>query len=149
MKQIRVLLVYSLVILLASCGKDKFQTKPVIEIKDYSSDEVGPGGKLVVRFNYFDKEGDLGKGQFTYIRIRTNGTPVPNPAVNDKVDTVTVNIPEFPAKNQGELTLNLDYEFMNEDPNRNDTMYFKVTVRDLDNNTSDTISTKRLTARQL
>ena len=138
------------IMVLASCDKDKFQTKPSIEIKSLSTKEVpAQNGTMHVRLNYTDKEGDLGKGILTYIRIRTNGTPIPNPNNNDKIDTVRTPIPDFPSKNNGELDILFDYNFMDEDPFRNDTMYFKITVQDRGGNNSDTISTPAVVARQI
>ncbi|HEY0732503.1 MAG TPA: hypothetical protein VGD33_08795, partial [Chitinophagaceae bacterium] len=67
----------------------------------------------------------------------------------DKIDTIRTPIPEFPAKNKGEIDILFDYNFMDEDPNRNDTMFFKITVMDLGGNSSDTISTPLVVARQL
>ena len=138
------------IMVLASCDKDKFQTKPSIEIKSISTKEVpAQNGTMNIRLNYTDKEGDLGKGILTYIRIRTNGTPIPNPNNNDKIDTVRTPIPDFPSKNNGELDILFDYNFMDEDPFRNDTMYFKITVQDRGGNNSDTISTPAVVARQI
>ena len=138
------------IMVLASCDKDKFQTKPSIEIKSLSTKEVpAQNGTMNIRLNYTDKEGDLGKGILTYIRIRTNGTPIPNPNNNDKIDTVRTPIPDFPSKNNGELDILFDYNFMDEDPFRNDTMYFKITVQDRGGNNSDTISTPSVVARQI
>ena len=138
------------IMVLASCDKDKFQTKPSIEIKSLSTKEVpAQNGTMNIRLNYTDKEGDLGKGILTYIRIRTNGTPIPNPNNNDKIDTVRTPIPDFPSKNNGELDILFNYNFMDEDPFRNDTMYFKITVQDRGGNNSDTISTPSVVARQI
>ena len=142
------LVIVATVVLLA-CNKDKFQTKPTIELKSISSDEVPPGGITTIRLKYTDKEGDLGDGTLTYIRIRTNGTPIPDPNNNDKVDTVRTPIPEFPPEDRGEIDLKLDYNFLNEDPGRNDTMFFKLSVLDQAGNSSDTLTTSLIVARQI
>ena len=48
---------------IVACGKDKFETKPKLEIKDYSSKNIfpRPAGlpeeELRIRLNFFDKEG--------------------------------------------------------------------------------------------
>ena len=132
-----------------SCSKDKFQTKPSIEIKSLNTHEVlSPDGHLEIRMEYTDKEGDLSDGILTYIRIRTNTRAIPNPGINDKVDTVFSAIPEFPTTTKGDIFLNISYNFMDEDPDRNDTMFFKITVKDIKNNTSDTISTATVVAKQ-
>ncbi|MET0392333.1 MAG: hypothetical protein ABW019_04295 [Chitinophagaceae bacterium] len=148
MRSIPVFAILSLTMLLAACGKDKFETKPLLEIKDYSAEAVSQGESVRIRVNYYDKEGDLGEGDFTYIRVRTNKTPIPNPGTYDKTDTIRSKVPVFPSKNTGELTFNVAYEFMDEDPNRNDTMYFKIAVVDIKGNASDTITTGLFVARQ-
>ncbi len=134
--------------LLAACGKDKFETKPLLEIKDYNSKTITPGETLRIRLNYFDKEGDLSKGTFTYMRIRTNRIPISNPGANDKADTVISILPEFPSKNTAEINIAIDYDFLNEDPVTNDTMYFKFAVVDIKGNKSDTVSSQSIVARQ-
>lgn len=143
-----ILFVFLFLFTALSCNKDKFQTKPTIEIKSLNTDEVGPGETLEINMEYTDKEGDLSNGILTYIRIRTNSTAIPNPAANDQVDTIFSPIPEFPVKTQGDISLNIPYSFMNEDPGRNDTMFFKITVKDIGNNTSDTVTTRSVVAKQ-
>ena len=146
MRLIPIVFTVSFVILLVACGKDKFQTTPKIEVKSLSSKEIRQGEILTIRLNYFDKEGDLSKGLLTYIRVRTNKTPIPNPGANDKADTIPIQLPEVPVKNTGEISLTFDYNFLDEDPGRNDTMFFKFTVQDTEGNKSDTISTQPITA---
>jgi hypothetical protein len=144
------LFLFAVTVLLIACDKDKFQTKPKIEIKSLSTKEIpAPNGVMTLRLEFTDKEGDLGNGGLTYIRIRTNSTPIPNPGNNDKIDTIRTFIPNFPAKNKGELDITFDYNFLDEDPGRNDSMYFKISVQDLAGNNSDTISTPIIVARQL
>ena len=150
MKTRLIFLSFFTAVLMLACGKDKFETKPTIEIKSLSTKEVpAPNGTMNLRLEFTDKEGDLGTGTLTYIRIRTNGTPIPNPGNNDKIDTIRTFIPNFPAKTKGEMDIQFDYNFMDEDPGRNDTMYFKITVQDVAGNNSDTISTPLVVARQL
>jgi hypothetical protein len=148
MKMILAFAFVLLVVYLLACSKDKFETKPRIEIAGYNSKEIGRNDFLRLRVNFFDKEGDLGEGQITYIRVRTNSTPIPNPNDNDKADIDSSRIPEFPPKSTGELNLALEYDYLTEDPGRNDTMYFKIMVIDKAGNASDTITTDLITARE-
>lgn len=132
-----------------SCNKDKFQTKPTIEVKSLNTREVvSPNGELEIRLEYTDKEGDLGDGILTYIRVRTNIRPIPLPGTYDKPDTILSAIPVFPNTTRGDIFLTLPYNFLDEDPGQNDTMFFKITVKDIRNNTSDTISTASIVAKQ-
>jgi len=95
-----------------------------------------------------DKEGDEWNAQLTYIRVSTNTTAIPDPTNNDKADTAFATVPDFPTKDKVEMTLDIPYSFLDEDPNLNDTMYFKLTLRDRGNNQSDTITTTQIVAKQ-
>ncbi len=137
------------VLLLVSCGKDKYETTPTITIKELSSEVIdAPNGTLRVILESTDKEGDEGGGLLTYIRVRTNVNPIPNPGLNDKVDTVNYLVPNFPKTGKKDIEISLAYDFLNEDPNKNDTMFFRFTLRDAANNQSDTVNTKVIVAKQ-
>jgi hypothetical protein len=137
--------------LLFSCDKNTFETKPRIEIKSISTDELFPGQELRVTLNYFDKEGDLGKGVLTYIMERTPAAKAfPNFEIADTVDAV---LPEFPDKSQAEITQRFAYDRLDEKSDglridKNDTVYIRFTVRDKEGNQSDTIATKQIIAFQ-
>lgn len=143
MRLIPVIAMIAFACLLVSCSKDKFQTTPQIEVKDYNSKEIPRNGTLVIRFDYFDKEGDLGKGNMYIFRQRLNKIP-PTPA-NDRPDELNYVIPEFTDKDQGELRLTLnEFDFLSESATENDTMVFKVAVTDRGGNTSDTLVTDQI-----
>jgi len=142
------LCIISTVLIIAACHKDKFQTKPTISVKDINNTDIPPGGTLRITLECTDKEGDEGQGLLTYIRVRTNSTSIPDPTNNDKADTAFATVPDFPTKDKVEMTLDIPYSFLDEDPNLNDTMFFKLTLRDRGNNQSDTISTVPIVAKQ-
>ena len=75
MKTLPAIFIFSLATLLIACGKDKYETKPLLEIKDYSSKEIFPGSTLTIRINYFDKEGDLSQAPVIGILKRLNIFP--------------------------------------------------------------------------
>ena len=138
-----------LVVVLCACHKDKFETTPTIRVKDINSTEVNaPDGILKITLEVTDREGDAGGGDLTYIRVRTNSTPVPDPVNNDKADTAHATVPSYPKTDKVEMVLAIPYSFLDEDPVRNDTMYFKLTLRDSQNHQSDTITTKSIAAVQ-
>jgi len=126
-----------LVVLLIACGKDKYETKPKLEIKDYSSKEIFAGSQLNIRISYFDKEGDLSQAPIIGILRRLNIFPLP-PSL-DKVDTIRTNLPEFPKNDDGEITFSLPYDFLKESTTENDTIMFRFSVTDRAGNTSDTV----------
>lgn len=144
--RILLVLVVCTVIVLSGCGKNSFETKPRLEVKSLSSDEIVAGGTLRVTLEYFDKEGDLSEGTLYFMRVRTNGTAIPDSNTNDRVDDDLLVLPKFPDKSQAEIRKDFDYQFLSEDPDRNDTMYFRFAVTDKEGNTSDTIATKLITA---
>jgi len=139
MKSILAIIVLSIGILLVACSKDKFETKPKLEIKDYNSKEIHQGEVMRIRLNYFDKEGDLNKAPFLAIIRRLNRVPLP--PGQDKVDTLRSTMPEFPAKDNGEITFQLPFDFLKESLIQNDTIQFRFAVIDLAGNSSDTLTT--------
>ena len=137
MKLIPLFFIFSLALLFMACGKDKFETKPKLEIKDYSTRELVKGEVLTIRMNYFDKEGDLNGAAVIGILKRTNLIPLPT--AQDKVDTFRNNLPDFPSKENGEISFQLPYDFLKESQTENDTRVFRFSVEDLSGNKSDTI----------
>ena len=145
MKTFTAIFVFSLAILLIACGKDKYETKPKLEIKDYSSKEIFPGTQLTIRINYFDKEGDLSQAPMISILRRLNVFPLP-PSL-DKVDTIRTNLPEFPKNDNGEITFTLPYDFLKESTTEHDTIMFRFAVTDRAGNASDTVETTPIEIR--
>ena len=142
MRVIPAIFAFSLAILLIACGKDKFETKPKLEIKDYNTKELFVGQDLRIRLNYFDKEGDLSGAPVFGEIIRLNLFPLgPD---QDKVDTFQTVLPEFPSKDNGEISFQLPYGFLKESPIENDTLVFRFAVTDLAGNKSDTITSEQV-----
>jgi hypothetical protein len=142
MKTLPLIFFVAVGILLVACGKDKFETKPRLEVKDYSSKEIHQGENLRIRLNYFDKEGDLSEAPVIGILKRLNLFPIP-PA-QDKVDTFRNNLPEFPKNDNGEIAFELPYDFLKESTVENDTIMFRFAVTDRGGHSSDTIETAPL-----
>ena len=132
----------SMLILLIACGKDKFETKPKLEVKGYSSREIFPGDMMTIRLNYYDKEGDLSGAPVVGILRRLNLFPLA--PGQDKVDTFSTVLPEFPKKDNGEITFQLPFDFLKESVVENDTLVFRFAVTDLAGNKSDTITTDQI-----
>ena len=72
----------------------------------------------------------------------------PDAASNDKIDTVSSSIPEFPKTTTGEIKVTVPNSLLNEDPFDNDTMVFKIFVVDAAGNSSDTITTPTIVEKQ-
>ncbi len=143
MKAILAILVSSSILFFA-CSKDKFETKPLIEVKSYNSKEISQHGQLTIRLNYFDKEGDLGKGDFFAVRNRLNALPL-GTSDADRPDTLRYALPDFTPESKGEIFLQLNYDdFLKESVSKNDTIVFRIAVTDKAGNKSDTITTDKI-----
>lgn len=148
---------FLLLSIVVSCTKDKANTKPSIKFKNINGSEFVPGSTVNIGLQFTDKEGDLGNGTLTYIRDRTNLKPITDPASNDKADSITTTLPDFPKSTTGDLSVLIPYAFLDEDPLPsndsahaslyNDTMVFKIFVTDIQGNSSDTIITPQIIQR--
>lgn len=147
MKTILAICVLVFTLFIIACSKGKFETQPRIEVKSYSTKVVPNRGGLVIHLNYYDKEGDLGGGDFFAARYRTNQKPL---GTGDNIIADTLDaahgytVPVFPAKDQGEIDLTFDYNFLKESISENDTIFFRIAVSDKAGHHSDTISTDKI-----
>lgn len=133
------LLLISLITLIA-CHKSN-SSKPLISIESINS-VVPVGGSLDAKLKFTDYSGDLNKGTFIAIRNRLNQRPLPIGTAS--ADTLIGPIPDFPDKKQGEMEYTLDYNYLKESDQENDTIMFKFAVIDRFGNKSDTISSNKI-----
>jgi hypothetical protein len=141
------LLLYSTLSLLlfVACGKDKYETKPTIEIKSIGPNPIPLGGNMVVELEYTDKEGDIQDSIFIR-KIRINQKKV-GLTVRD---SFYLPLPgDAPEKNKGTIKLTLLYQDHlisaqnpGSPPNAaSDSLIFRFALRDKAKNTSDTLDT--------
>ncbi|HQV05794.1 MAG TPA: hypothetical protein PKW62_03465 [Chitinophagaceae bacterium] len=138
----------SLLLIAIACNKDKFQTKPRIEIKSYSSKIVPFNSAFIVNLNCFDKEGDV-QDSLIIIKNRQNIRTVATIR-----DTLRYKFPVFPNNSTTEIQAILDYQSIlsainpptipgsNPPMKENDTLILRFAVRDKAGNTSDTIQSE-------
>ncbi|MGB8195323.1 MAG: hypothetical protein WCF67_25550 [Chitinophagaceae bacterium] len=130
---------------LAACDKNKFQTKPTLELKNMNGNIVPSGASLLLEFKFTDKEGDINDTLYV-MKVRTNKIKVPTIR-----DAFTLLVPTFPKNTQGEVQVLLDHTIHLEsainppkDPvtgkNQNDTLMLKFVLRDKAGNLSDTVT---------
>jgi len=133
-------------ILFVACSKDKFETKPTIEIKSFSPNPVPQGSTLVIDLDYTDKEGDLAEGDSALFvrRYRINQKKV---AVTLR-DSFWLALPrDVPKKTKGTIRLIFDYDkdvVSAQDPGSGpdkapDSLIYRFAVRDKAQHVSDTI----------
>lgn len=137
----RYLPLIALLVVVFACSKDKLETKPSIKIKSYNAKELPSNADFLITLEFRDKEGDLALAQLTYIRNRLN---VFYPPTNDLADTARYRLPAFPKTSKGDIQLRINAGFLNERPDQNDTVSFKIFVTDLGGNSSDTVETEPL-----
>jgi hypothetical protein len=137
----KVILFLSVCFLLA-CDKDKFETKPQIEIESYNTKALPANANLVISLNFTDKEGDLGNGQFTYIPVRLNKRGLPPSVPN--YSPVNLPIPEFNDHNKGEFELKMEWKFLHKSDLENDTINLKFVAVDREGNSSDTMTSDQI-----
>lgn len=137
-----------------ACSKDKVETKPFIKVKSLSSTDIPLNGDLTIELEFTDKEGDL---QSIFVqKIRVNKRVVPTIR-----DTFSLNIADFPKKQDGNLDIHLYYQNQllsaqapPTSPNfpsgfESDSLIIRLALKDKANNVSDTISTEQvIVARQ-
>jgi hypothetical protein len=126
-----------------ACKKDKFTTRPKIEVSSYNTKTVAPQQNLIIQLKFTDKEGDISEGKFVYIPVRTNKRPLPPDLVLDSVD---LNIPKFPNNNTGFYELRLPWSYLQRSPVENDTFYFRFVAIDRGGNKSDTVNSAQVVA---
>lgn len=146
------ILLVSAVLLLLSCDKDTFETKPSISIKSLSSTVVPNNGPFSITLEYTDKEGDVNDSIFMVMEVLNQSAAGELWQFSD----IKYRIPEFPPSRRGEITANF---VVNAQPNgyqanlpvflspytfENDTVNFKIWVKDEAQNYSDTVTSEQI-----
>ena len=131
-----------IIIGLISCGKDKFETVPQLELKSKNPDIVDVNDDLRLNIEYRDKEGDV-SDSLIIVRQRLN---IRGPV---QLSPSRYGIPDFPHTIKGEFEVTLKYQFdliFNLPPiplpgsrREVDTLRLKIVARDKAGNKSDTL----------
>ncbi|HEX6429913.1 MAG TPA: hypothetical protein VF008_19600 [Niastella sp.] len=132
------------VLLFVACSKDKFETKPIIEIKSIGPSPLPKNSvPLVIDLEYTDKEGDLATDSAIFVRkIRINQKKVGKTLR----DSFWLPLPgDVPKKTKGTIRLTLDFELYAKsaddpgNPPAPDSLIFRFAMRDKAQNVSDTV----------
>jgi hypothetical protein len=142
----RLLLLSSIAIAVVACEKDKFETKPKLEIVSLNSEFIAVNQDLTATLRFTDKEGDIDDSLYVVrTRINQRGPLTPQRPNRYKV-------PEFPNQQEGEINVTFIYRddltngfstiAIPGTPNKeNDTLLLKFVLLDKKKNTSDTATT--------
>jgi hypothetical protein len=129
----------SLFLLILSCGKDTFQSRPQLTLKTVSSSIVPPQSGLQIVMRLTDKEGDF--TDTVWVQKITTRCPSSNFR-----DSLLYRIPdETPRKKNfdGEVVMTFSYPFeLQPRCTRDDTAVFSFWMKDRAGNRSDTVRTQ-------
>lgn len=129
-----------------ACNKDKYQTKPSISVKSINGDFIPLNGTFVITLECTDKEGDV-QDSLLVIKKRLNKRVVATIR-----DTIRYKLPAFPKSSKTLVQATLDYQSIlsalsppfipgsNPAQREVDTLVLRMSVRDNEGNTSDTIN---------
>ncbi|HVG15396.1 MAG TPA: hypothetical protein VM935_10565 [Chitinophagaceae bacterium] len=130
----------SILVIAFACSKDKFKTKPTLDIKSFNTKNIQVGNDLNVNLEFTDKEGDVDSVIYV-IRQRINRR-APLTRNNDYT------VPSFPKTTRGEILVSLDNArqltqgfstiSLPGSQVQDDTMNIKFVLKDRAGNTSDT-----------
>lgn len=96
-----------LAVVIMACSKNKFETKPKVEVVDQNTDILIKPNNLVINLEFFDKEGDV-TDSIIVVRDRVN-----KKAIGPYDDPVPYNlpIPSYPSgTTNGEFELQLTFD---------------------------------------
>lgn len=139
---------------IVACDKEKFQTKPTLEVTSVSNEVVPVNGSLEIVLKFTDKEGDVSDSLFLR-KTRLNRR-----VVATLRDAFGFKIPAFPNATQGEFSILLAYQNIisaQNPPNipgsvpsrrESDTLNLKIAVQDKAGNTSDTVTINNIVVQR-
>jgi hypothetical protein len=141
---------FILLVTIAACSKDKFETKPTLTVKNQS--RIVPADNEAIFFvtlEYTDKEGDLSGVRDSSIYYQAVLQNVRSVIGGPNYPPAFGSLPEFPEKRSGEIELRLDrFAYYKQIQNNqggndaNDTIVFRIAVKDRAGNVSDTVTTE-------
>ena len=133
----------TLVLLFVACSKDKFESKPTIEIKSIGPNPVPLNYPLTIELEYTDKEGDIADSIFVK-KVRINQKK----AAETLRDSFWLPLPgDAPKKSKGTIKLTLEYNnyvVSAKDPGNApnaapDSLIFRFILQDKAKNKSDSV----------
>lgn len=150
----RLSLICFVLIVIAGCGKDKFDTRPSLKFKSISSYDIPYGALFEIRLEYTDAEGDLDVSDSSLIinrmvarcpsataSFRTNQLP-PIPESNNSSGEIVIRYENGSTNYGPEGYANYAPSTCNTFGNV-DTTFFRFYIRDKKNHVSDTIQIDR------
>lgn len=141
---------FILLVTIAACSKDKFETKPSLTLKSQS--RIVPADNeaiFSVTLEYTDKEGDLSGPRDSSVYYQAVLLNVRSVIGGPNYPPAYASLPEFPDKRSGEIEIRMDrFAYYKQIQNNqggndfNDTLVFRIAIKDKAGNVSDTVTTE-------
>ena len=141
---------FILLVTIAACSKDKFETKPSLKLKSQS--RIVPADNeaiFSVTLEYTDKEGDLYGPRDSSVYYQAVLLNVRSVIGGPNYPPAYASLPEFPDKRSGEIEIRMDrFAYYKQIQNNqggddfNDTLVFSIVIKDKAGNLSDTVTTE-------
>ena len=149
-----------LVLIIVSCSKDKFSSKPTLKLKEVSGNYL-PLGDYAIRFTleYTDADGDIAGQPFSIEKLSSDASP-DNPCANGNepyyTDSTSYKIPaDVPAttNQKGEIVVTIDGLLAAakkcDDYDSTEEATFKFWFKDQAGNVSDTVTAPPITLQKI
>lgn len=143
MKANNYLYIFLCLFVITACSKDKFETAPSLEIKEYNTKFLQPipsSGESFFRvvLGFTDKEGDLAGGSLNVMRVRINQRPLPPGEMDTLYNFLEINNIQD-KRTSGELVFRLSHNDLKFNQIENDSLRFHFWLLDAAQNSSDTL----------
>jgi len=142
-------------VLLAACSKDKFTTKPQLELKSVNGTSFVTNSNISFNFVVTDKEGDIQDSMWIQkISLVCNDPNNPSDSIS-RVPTPYL-LPVISKSRNLKVDLDVNYTYGSNNPGgyvpisrcaeqRDDSIYFRFWLRDKAGNVSDTVTSETIT----
>ncbi|MBN8860329.1 MAG: hypothetical protein J0H29_18200 [Sphingobacteriales bacterium] len=150
-----------LVLIIVSCSKDKFSSKPTLKLKEVSGNYLPLGDDYAIRFTleYTDADGDIAGQPFSIEKLSSSASP-DNPCSNGNepyyTDSTKYAIPaDVPAtaNQKGEIVVTIAGLLANpqkcDEYDSTEQATFKFWFKDQAGNVSDTVTTPPVTIQKI
>lgn len=142
----KVLIAALIAISFAACKKDKFTTKPQLEFKEVSPTVLQPNQSIIFTLHYTDREGDIQDSLFVQ-KVTQN-------CENSNFQQLYPIPSDVPKQSNAEGDIQVRYSYgigLGYPPikepaciSQDDTCVFRFVLKDVEGNTSDTISSSQI-----
>lgn len=144
-------------VLMATCSKDKYTTKPQLELKSVNGTSFSDFSDIKFQFTVTDKEGDIQDTMWVQkVSLVCNDLSNPSDSINQLPTPYLV--PDFTETKNLKVELDVNYTVGTNagtyppisrcSDQRNDSLYFRFWLKDKAGNVSDTVTSETITLQK-